>query len=182
MTYIIMENVAGDDYATYRKLHLEEADQAIEAIADAVRHIWDVPLPRNAPLGPFEQQTPADRFFSDCGSDRIFDDVGELEHWINNKLVDGGYPDRTRLQGERLSICHCDLTQLNIKVGEPIAILDWGFSGVYPRAFEEFALVHQLNLEGHGFAKALHRRLFGPRPSRPMRALALAARYHAFGC
>lgn len=182
MTYIVMENVKGDDYATYIKKHPQAAGQVLEAIANAVRHLWNIPLPRNASIGPFEQQRPVDRFFSDAGSDRIFNNLMELEDWINNKLKEGDYPDRIRLQGERLSLCHCDLTQFNIKVGEPIAILDWGFSGIYPRAFEEFALIHQFNLEGQKFAKALHRQLFGPKPSKSMRALALASRFHSFGC
>lgn len=184
VTYIVMENIKGDDFAVYRKRHPQAAGQALilERIADAVRHIWDIPLPPGAAIGPLGQQRPVDRFFSDCGSDRCFNDVVELQDWINAKLEEGAYPDRVILQGERLSICHCDLTQFNIKTGEPIAILDWGFAGIYPRAFEEFALLHQFNLEGQKFAKALHGQLFGPKLSRKMRALALAARFHAFGC
>ncbi|KAK2616989.1 hypothetical protein QQS21_000078 [Conoideocrella luteorostrata] len=183
MTYIIMmENVKGDDYATCSKRHQQVAAQALERIANAVRHIWDMPLSANATIGPLGQQRPVDRFFSDCESDRFFNDAIELEDWINAKLEEGGYPDRIVLQGERLSICHCDLTQFNIKMSEPIAIIDWGFAGIYHRAFEEFALVHQFNLKGQKFAKALHRQLFGPKLSKHMRALALAARFHAFGC
>ena len=182
VTYIVMENVKGDDYSAYSKRHPELAEQALEQIANAVRHIWEIPLPPNITIGPLGQQRPADRFFSDCGSDRYFNDVIELEDWINTKLEEGSYHDRVRLQGERLSICHCDLTQFNIKMGEPIAIIDWGFDGIYPRAFEEFALFHQFNLKGQKFAKALHRQLFGPKLSKHMRALALAARFHAFGC
>lgn len=125
---------------------------------------------------------PVDRFFSDFGSDQMFNNLVELEDWINNKLTEGGYPDRIGLQGEQLSVCHCDLTQFNIKATEPITILDWGFSGIYPRAFDEFALIHQFNLQGQKFAKALHGQLFGPKPSKSMRTLALAARFHAFGC
>ncbi|ATY65507.1 phosphotransferase enzyme family [Cordyceps militaris] len=182
VTYIVMENVKGDDCAAYGKWHPQMAEQAVSQIANAARHIWEIPLPPNVTIGPFEQQRPVDRFFSDCGSDRSFQNVMQLEDWVNAKLEEGGHPDRVELQGERLSICHCDLTQFNIKMGEPIAILDWGFAGIYPRAFEEFALVHQFNLRGQKFAKALHRQLFGPKLSKHMRALALAARFHAFGC
>ncbi|EFY84574.1 phosphotransferase enzyme family protein [Metarhizium acridum CQMa 102] len=182
MTYIIMENVKGRDYVDFNKEHPQAAEQAMEAVATAVRHIWDIPLPPSVPLGPFDQQMPIDRFFADFGAGRTFNDLAELEDWINKKLDEAEYPDRVELRGERLSICHCDLTQFNIRVGERIALLDWGFSGVYPRAFEEFALLHQFNLRGHKFAKALHKQLFGPKLSKPMRALALAARYHAFGC
>ncbi|XWW96387.1 hypothetical protein V2A60_004361 [Cordyceps javanica] len=182
VTYIVMENIKDDDFAAYGKWHPQVAEQALERIADAVRHIWNIPLPPNATIGPLGQQRPVDRFFSDCGSDRCFNNVIELEDWINTKLEKGSYPDRVILQGERLSICHCDLTQFNIKMGEPIAIIDWGFAGIYPRAFEEFALLHQFNLRGRNFAKALHRQLFGPKLSKHMRALALAARFHAFSC
>ncbi|KAM3496938.1 hypothetical protein MY10362_009692 [Beauveria mimosiformis] len=178
VTHIVMENVEGDDFAAYSKLDAQVAEQALERIANAVRHIWDLPLPPNAAIGPLGHEAPVDRFFSDVGSDRSFNNVIELQDWINIKLDKARRPDRVELQGERLSICHCDLTPFNIRMGEPIAIIDWGFAGIYPRAFEEFALLHQ----GLTFAKALHRQLFGPKPSKHMRALALAARFHMFGC
>ncbi|POR32227.1 Phosphotransferase enzyme family protein [Tolypocladium paradoxum] len=180
--YIIMEYVKDDDYVDYNKQHPQEAAQALEAIATAVRHIWDIPLPPNASVGPFEQQVPVDRFFADFGAGQVFNELVEIEDWINHKLEDARRPDRVSLQGERLCLCHCDLTQFNIKVGERITILDWGFAGIYTRAFDEFALIHQYTLPGHKFAKALRDELFGPKFSKSMRAFCLAARYHAFGC
>lgn len=170
-----MENVKGDDFSSCSRLPSQVAEESLERIANAVRHIWDIPLPPNSAIGSLGQQRPIDRFFSDCGSDRSFNNAIELEDWINTKLEEGSYSDRIILQGERLSRCHCDLTQFNIKMGEC-------FAGIYPRAFGEFALLHQFNLNGQKFARALHRQLFGPRPSKHMRAMALAARFHAFGC
>ncbi|KAM3438077.1 hypothetical protein NHJ13734_004350 [Beauveria thailandica] len=178
VTHIVMEKVEGGDFAAYSKWDPQVAEQAMERIANAVRHIWDLPLPSNAAVGPLEHQAPVDRFFSDVGSGRSFNNVIELQDWINTKLDEARRPDRVTLRGERLSICHCDLTPFNIRMSEPIAIIDWGFAGIYPRAFEEFALLHQ----GLTFAKALHRQLFGPKPSKHMRAMALAARFHMFGC
>jgi len=182
LTYIVMENVKGDNYATFSEEHPEEAEQVLEAIANAVRHIWDIPLPPNASPGPFERQVPVDRLFSDCGPTSAFNNVTEMEDWLNNRLKQAGRPDRISLQGEPLSLCHCDLGPFNIRVGEPVAILDWGCSGIYPHTFEEFAIVHQFNLRGAKFAKALHRQLFGPKFSKSVRALCLASRYNWFGC
>ncbi len=182
VTYIVMENIQGADCAAYRKWDPEVAEAAITAIATAVRHLWEIPPPPNATPGPLDGENPVDRFFSDFGADRVFNDLVELEDWVNGKLKKAGRPDRVALQGEPLSLCHGDLTQWNVKLGEPAAIIDFGFSGFYPRMFEEFALVHQFSREGHTFAKALHRRLFGPKLSPPMRALSLAARYHMFRC
>ncbi|KJZ76464.1 hypothetical protein HIM_04193 [Hirsutella minnesotensis 3608] len=182
MTCIVMERIKGDDYATHIRQHPQEAEQILDAIAQAVRHIWDIPIPPDSQPGPLERQEPRDRFFSETGSERVFDNLFELESWINGKLEEARYQDRISLQGETLQICHGDLTQFNFKVGEPVALLDWEFSGIYPRAFEEFALVHQFNLHGQKFAKALHQRLFGPKISKPIRALSLAARFLAFGC
>ncbi|KID94278.1 phosphotransferase enzyme family protein, partial [Metarhizium majus ARSEF 297] len=181
MTYIVMENVKGSDFVDFKKEHPKEAEEAMEAIATAVRHIWDLPLPPGVPLGPFYQEMPVDRFFADFGAYRSFNDLTELEDWINNKLDKGGFQDRVALQGERLYICHCDLTQFNIRVGERIAILDWGFSGVYPLIFEEFALFHQFWLPGYKFPTDLHKELFGPKLSPGMRAMSRAANYHMFG-
>lgn len=130
VTYIVMEKVKGDTFAEYRKLGPWAAGQAMVRIANAVRDIWDIPLPPNATIESLEQQRPVERLFSDCGLDRCFDDTIELEDWVNAKLERGGYPDRVALQGERLYICHCDLTQFNITMGEPIAIVDWGFAGL----------------------------------------------------
>ncbi|EJP67316.1 uncharacterized protein BBA_03890 [Beauveria bassiana ARSEF 2860] len=144
----------------------------------AIRHVWDLPLPPNAAIGPLGHERPVDSFFSDIGSDRAFNNAIELQDWINNKLNDAGRSDRVILEGERLSICHCDLTPFNVKMCEPIAIIDWGFAGIYPRAFEEFAILNQ----GMAFANTLCRQLFGPKPSKHMRAMALAARFHMFGC
>lgn len=176
-----MENVEDDDYDTFAKQHPEEAPKYLGAIAAAVRHIWDLPLPPDALVGPFEREIPADRFFSDCGSDRSFNNLVELEDWVNNKLEEAGRPHRVSLQGEQLYLCHCDLAGHNIKVGERITILDWGFSGIYPKSFEEFALVTQFNLGGRKFARLLHGELFGEKPSKDYNPLALAARYHFCG-
>lgn len=124
ITYIVMENIQGDDFVTYSKQNPEGASQALEAIEKAVRHIWEIPLPPTARLGPFGQEYPADRFFSDYGAERHFNNVVELEDWINSKLEEAERLDRVALKDEPLCICHCNLTLFNIKVGETIAILD----------------------------------------------------------
>ncbi len=104
MTYIVMENIEGDDFTRYRDIDPQTAEEAIQAVADAVRHIWDIPPPPNSTLGPLGMQRPADRFFSGCGAEREFSTVLDLEDWVNAKPEQGGYPDRVVLEGESLGI------------------------------------------------------------------------------
>ncbi|EZF29931.1 hypothetical protein H109_01514 [Trichophyton interdigitale MR816] len=174
VTYIVMERVYGE------ALTSKEDDTVLENIAAAVRHIWELPLPPQASIGPLAGQVPYDRFFSDYGAGRTFQSTEELQAWINEKLKEEGWPDRVDLPSERC-ICHCDLSQFNILRGNPVIILDWGMSGVYPRIFDEFALFHQFNLRGSKFAKALHKKLFGDKLPTHLRPLAIASRINTWG-
>ena len=183
-TYIVMEKVEGEAYVDYKKHHPDKAEAMLQAIADAVRHIWSLPLPPNASPGPLEGQIPQDRFFSDHGAGRIFENSEQLENWTNEKLIHRNKPQRVSFQFEKLQICHCDLSQWNVMVGKsdkPPIIIDWEFSGIYPRAFEEYALVQQFSLPGSKFAKDLHKRLFGPKLSTNIRPMSLVAAMNAFG-
>ena len=185
MTYIIMEKVEDEPCASYLKAHPDETETIMESIAKAVRHIWSLPLPPDTSLGPIGKQIPVDLFFSDYGAGRTFENVVELETWINEILFKAKKDCRISLESQELKIRHLDLTQYNVLVGKlvskPIVFIDWGFSGIYPIAFEEFALFHQFNLRGSKFAKALHRKLFGDKLSKEMRPLSLAARINAWG-
>ena len=184
VTYIVMEKVEGEAYVNYKEHHPDKAENMLQAIADAARHIWSLPLPPNMSLGPIEGQVPEDRFFSDYGSGRTFENVTQLENWINEKLKFRNKPERVDFQSERLQVCHCDLTQWNVlvdKPDKPPIIINWGYSGIYPRAFEEFALVSQFCLLGSKFAKDLHKQLFGPKLSSTMRPFSLVAAWNTFG-
>lgn len=163
--YIVMEYMDGDDCAVYTKAHPDRTEALLAQIDDAVRHIWDLPPPPGITIGPLGQQIPADRFFSDCGADRRLDNVVQLQDWVNAKLEEAGRLKRAALQHERICICHNDLTEFNIRVttSGAMALLDWGFAGVYPHVFEEFAVVNQFNLREMKFARALHGQLFGPK-------------------
>jgi serine/threonine protein kinase len=183
-TYIVMEKVEGEAYVDYKKQHPDKAETVLQAVADAIRHVWSLPLPPNASPGPFEGQIPEDRFFSDYSAGRTFENIAQLENWINDKLIYRNKPERVSFQYEKLQLCHNDLTQWNVMVdkpGKPPIIIDWGFSGIYPRAFEEYALVQQFSLPGSRFAKDLHKQLFGPKLSTNMRPLSLVAAMNAFG-
>ena len=138
ITYIVMEKVEGEDYVDYIKQHPEEADTVLQAIASTVRHIWSLPIPPNTSPGPFGGQIPVDRFFSDYSAGRTFRDLAQLEGWINGKLIAVNRPERVDFSSQQLGLRHLDLTQYNILVTKPITIIDWGFSGIYPVAFEEY--------------------------------------------
>ncbi len=173
ITYIVMEKLGGTPLTAH------ESDVDLDRIAAAVRHIWSLPLPPQAGIGPLAGQIPHDRFFSDSGAGRTFQSTDDLQGWINTRLEDEEYDERVELS-EECHICHCDLSQFNLR-RDPIVILDWGMSGIYPRAFEEYALVRQFNLKGSRFAKALHKKLFGGNLSKQIRPLAIAARIDEVG-
>ena len=175
--YIVMENVEGDDYFTYKKQHPEAVEENLQAIADAVRHIWSLPLPPDATPGPLGKQKPFHRFFSDVGAGRTFDNIVELEDWINAKLIADERPDRVNLRNEQLCICHLNLTGWNVKIGKPPAFLQWEFSGIYPRIFEE----HTLRSQRVNYAKGLCAILFGPKQSAAVRPLEMVANINWFG-
>ncbi|EFR00451.1 hypothetical protein MGYG_03453 [Nannizzia gypsea CBS 118893] len=152
ITYIVMERIYGEE----------------------------LPLPPQATIGPLAGQIPHDWFFSDYGAGRTFQSIEDLQNWINKKLKEEGWPDRVNLPSERC-ICHCDLSQFNILRGNPVIIIDWGMSGIYPRIFDEFALFRQFNLEGSRFAKTLHKKLFGDTVPKHLRPLAIVSRINAVG-
>ena len=186
-TYIIMERVKGQILTDYLKRKPKsEKERVITAVAAAVRHIWSLPIPLDAPPGPLFQdanQIPVDRFFSDTGVGRKFTSVMELQDWINTVLKNENRSERVDLRTEPVHLCHNDIAIHNIMINEKdeIVILDWEFSGLYPRAFEEYALINQLSLPGQSFAKSLHRELFGERFTEQMRPLSLAARVNNWG-
>lgn len=181
VTYIVMERVSGPSPTEYIKEHADEADAVFNKIAAAVRHLWELPLPDQASIGPLHGQIPHDWFFSDYGAGRTFNDVDELEGWVNGRLADAGRGGQVDLKPFPRHICHCDLAQHNIIYGDPVIVLDWGMSGVYPRIFDEFALVRQFSTRRAKFVKRLHRQLFGDKLSPVLRPLMAVSNYNAYG-
>jgi serine/threonine protein kinase len=182
-TYIIMERVQGQMYCDHVKQHREKALKLLEAVAEAVRHVWTIKVPPGASPGPLGRQIPEDRFFTDRGAGQTFDTTADLEQWVNAKLIDTGKPDRVNFALEKLYLCHCDLAEHNILIPVlgAIYLIDWGMSGFYPLVFEEYALFHQFNRPGSNFAKQLKSMLFGDKASPNLRPLSLVARINAQG-
>lgn len=181
ITYIVMEKVRGQSPVEHRKQHPDEAKVVDDRIAAAVRHIWQLPLPQGAFIGPLAGQKANDWFFSDYGADRTFQSIQELESWINDKLEDAGRTERVNLKGLERRICHGDLSQYNILYDGRVIILDWGKSGIYPGVFDEFALVRQFPIRGGKYAKRLHGKLFGNKLSDLIPPLMRVANINAFG-
>jgi serine/threonine protein kinase len=183
MTYIIMERVQGQAYGDHIKQHREQAPKLLEAVAEAVRHVWTIKVPPDASPGPLGRQIPEDRFFTDRGARQTFDTTADLERWVNAKLIDRGKSERVDFTLEKLYLCHCDLASHNILIPTlgAIYLIDWGMSGYYPLVFEEYALLNQFNLPGSNFAKQLKCKLFGDKSSPNLRPLSLVARINAQG-
>ena len=183
VTYILMERVNGSDPAQYLKAHPDETEPVFDRIVAAVRHLWSLPLPPGAAIGPLKGQKACDWFFSDYGADRAFETVDELEAWTNHKLEDTRRKERVDLKSlsSTICICHNDLSQFNILYGDRLVLLDWGMSGIYPQVFDEFALVRQFVARGSKFVKQLHKRLFGEKPSPTVRPLMLVSNINAVG-
>jgi hypothetical protein len=171
MTYIIMERVQGQTYDDHVKQHREKAPKLLEAIAEAVRHVWTIKVPPGTSPGPLGRQIPEDRFFTDRGAGQTFDTTADLEQWVNAKLIN------TRIS-ERVDFASHNIL---IPVLGAIYLIDWGMSGFYPLIFEEYALRHQFNLPGGYFAKQLTPILFGDKASPNWRPLCLVGRINAQG-
>jgi tRNA A-37 threonylcarbamoyl transferase component Bud32 len=183
MTYIIMERVQGQTYGDHVKQHREKAPKLLEAVAEAVRHVWTIKVPPGASPGPLGRQIPEDRFFTDRGAGQTFDTTADLEQWVNAKLINTRKSERVDFALEKLHLCHCDLASHNILIPVlgAIYLIDWGMSGFYPLVFEEYALLHQFNLPGGHFAKQLKPILFGDKASPNLRPLCLVGRINAQG-
>lgn len=180
-TYIIMENISEMDFVDFKEGHPDTWEDMLPAIEQAVRHIWALPPPPSIAIGSLDPETAVNRVFGDCGVDRTFGSVAELEDWLNSNLERGRWEERVNLRDETPHICHGDLTQYNIKIGQTPTILDWGFAGIWPRVFEEYGLLHQFGGRGMVFAKALNKQLFGDEFSENLKAVSRAANVHQFG-
>ncbi len=180
MTYILMERVDGEDYRDYVKSHPTDGSEIYRSLVGAVRHFWALQIPADASPGPFVQQIPVDRFFSDRDAHQTFQTITEFEQWINRKLIDHHLDERVDFNSEQLLFCHCDLASHNIMILEngTLYIIDFGMSGLYSRVFEVYALFHQF---GSKLAKRLWESLFGRKPSRNLRPISLVARINASG-
>ena len=182
-TYIVQEMSTGVPFAEYKKQWPSAVEEMYIKIGDAVRHLWKIE-PSYQNIGPPKGQIPHGRFFSDYGAGRTFQNVAELQVWINTILENAGRPERVNCSQQVPRLRHCDLTQFNVHVQphtKRVILLDWGDSGNFPVALEEYALIHQINLPGGYFARKLHKELFGSELSVQMRPLCRFVHINAFG-
>jgi thiamine kinase-like enzyme len=150
-----MERVSGTPYSS------TESAVEMEKVAAAIRHIWSLPLPPQAKISPLGGDNHIGWFFGDCFG-RTFETTRDLRDWINKELEDDGHEERVELPDER-HICHGNLRRRNILRGpQGVTIINWEMSGVYPLAFEEYGLFRNSTPHSSGFARCLHRELFGP--------------------
>lgn len=118
--------------------------------------------------------------------DKTFDNVAQLEDWVNEKLVCRNKPEKASFRSEKLQVCYCNISQRNIMVDgskKSSFLINWGFSGLYPRVFEKYALVQHFHEQDQGgkFAKELHKKLFGLKLSTNMHPLLLVAAMNEWG-
>jgi thiamine kinase-like enzyme len=79
---------------------------------------------------------PEGYLWGEYGANTTFTCVADLEAWLNKRLA---VRDMSiDLDSHPLVLCHMDLCRRNMILGKnnTIYLLDWAFSGLYPRFFE----------------------------------------------
>ncbi|KAK6530236.1 hypothetical protein TWF694_003600 [Orbilia ellipsospora] len=184
--YIVMERLQGDTFAQWLEAHKDDADIECmqKKILKAIQHLWGLPVPQGTFVGPLKNHAASDRFFGQCRAPRTFESVTELEDWLNDIMVKVNRGEPIKIRDQPRQLCHCDLTDSNIMIdGDSIMIIDWAYSGVYPFAFEEWSIYHQVKRFGIGqkIAEFLAKRLCDNKFSGTMRSFSYASAYIQFG-
>ena len=183
VAYIVMERIHDDDILEFLGNGTGTVQDLVLPIAKAVRHIWSLPLPPDATVGPLNQGIPHGAIFSDLGAPRYFTDLEDLENWINEQLTGNNHDLEVSLRDKQLHICHNDLSFSNIRVGDQLKITftDWGRGGIYPIEFEEYSLLDLNVTESNRLVKPLHKELFGPKFTKQMKAFNIVHKCNQWG-
>ncbi|KAK2764356.1 hypothetical protein FQN54_009050 [Arachnomyces sp. PD_36] len=141
MGYLFLEYIPGQ---TLEALDLNTAEHRdiIPRIAKIVAHFGEIS--GGQVPGPLAGSRPQGYLWGDYGAQTSFQSIDDLNAWLNRRLtlrklsIDlNPYP---------LVLCHMDLCRRNMILDSTgsICLIDWGFSGLYPR-FYEFATISCLN-------------------------------------
>lgn len=133
--FLFMECVPG------QKLHtvdLEKHTDIIPRLAKIVAHLGQIQ--GGLVPGPIGGGQPEGYLWGDDGARTTFTSVADLEAWLNKRLA---VRDKSiDLDSHPLVLCHMDLCRRNmiLEKDNTICLVDWGFSGLYPRFFEVTSL------------------------------------------
>lgn len=129
--YLFMEYVSGRQLD---KLDLNDNTDIIPRVAKIISHLGTI---RGSQVpGHVGSGAPEGYLWGDDGAGTNFTCVADMEAWLNKRLAIRN--KSIDLTSHPLVLCHMDLCRRNmiLKEDNTISLLDWAFSGFYPRYFE----------------------------------------------
>lgn len=152
VNYLIMKFVEGINMA---EITAAEQTRFVGQIADAIRALYEMPLPTDVSPGPVGGGMPRGHLWPDCGAENEFDSVRNLEHWLNTRLLSSkrfGYEavKLFDLNAADIAMCHLDIVPRNLIVMPDgrICFVDWAYAGFFPLFFKNisFTTVYLMDL------------------------------------
>lgn len=129
--YLFMEYVPG------KLLEEVDLDQNVDIIPRVAKIVAHLGTTREGQVpGPLDGGKPRGYLWGDDGASTTFTCIEDMEAWLNKRL---SLQDKSiDLSFSSLVLCHMDLCRRNMILREnnTICLLDWGYSGLYPRFFE----------------------------------------------
>lgn len=160
--YIIMEYIEGENLKQYLKDNPSQPERWDDAVCEAIRGLWRLPVPDDAKPGPLEEGMPTGPLWGEFFStDHKFQTKEDLENWINGMLQENGRRETMRVDfsSERLVFSRGDLAPRHFIVqGSKLFLVDFGAAGFYPTCFDEAGLFRSGN-----WYKRIRQKLFSQR-------------------
>jgi aminoglycoside phosphotransferase (APT) family kinase protein len=167
--YIVMEYIEGKNLQQYLRDDPPQAERWDDAVSEAIRSLWEFPVPSDARPGPLGGGWPRGPMWGeDFSTDHKFQSKEDLESWINGMLEENKRPEtmRVNFSSERLAFSHGDLSPRHFIVqGSKLFLVDFGASGFYPVCFDEAGLCRLGN-----WSRRIRQKLF-PSRSANLRSL-----------
>ncbi|KAF1970567.1 hypothetical protein BU23DRAFT_379124, partial [Bimuria novae-zelandiae CBS 107.79] len=128
--YLIMEYVSGTPLDA-----MDTNPHAMMAVANAIKHLSRIPVPRFQGPGPVGQGAARGYLWPEEGV--FFNSFEDMQGWMNTRLAVVS-KERLDLNAHRFTMRHMDLVRRNIilMADSSICFLDWAFAGFYPELFE----------------------------------------------
>ncbi|KAK9849880.1 hypothetical protein MYU51_013051 [Penicillium brevicompactum] len=130
--YLFMEYVEGRNL---NDIDLEIHQDIPSRVAKILAHLGQITGSAPTP-GPISGGEPQGYLFGDDGAKTIFSSVEDLNVYMNKRLQYRN--DSIDLITHPLVLCHGDICRRNLILeGDgSLCLVDWGYSGLYPRFFE----------------------------------------------
>jgi aminoglycoside phosphotransferase (APT) family kinase protein len=130
--YLFMEYVQGQ---SLKNLDLEIHRDIPSRVTKILAHLGQIKGPAPIP-GPIRGGEPQGYLFGDDGAKTIFSSIEDLNIYMNKRLKYRN--DSIDLTPYALVLCHGDICRRNLILESDgsLCLIDWGYSGLYPRFFE----------------------------------------------